>query len=107
MSYDIMRLILFFDLPVKTKKERRVYTKFRKYLISKGYLMLQYSVYSKIFANRDSVANHTSMLRKECPKKGQIRILMLTEKQYSKMEVILGGISKQENIITIDPFILL
>jgi len=102
-----MRLILFFDLPVKTKKERRVYTKFRKYLISKGYLMLQYSVYSKIFANRDSVANHTSMLRKECPKKGQIRILMLTEKQYSKMEVILGGISKQENIITIDPFILL
>lgn len=102
-----MRLILFFDLPVKTKKDRNVYTQFRKYLISKGYLMLQYSVYSKIFANRDSVIKHTEVLKKECPKKGQIRILMLTEKQYSKMEVILGGKSKQENVITIDPFILL
>lgn len=102
-----MRLILFFDLPMKTKKDRKVYTQFRKYLISKGYLMLQYSVYSKIFANRDSVMNHKSVLKKECPKKGQIRILMLTEKQYSKMEVILGGKSKQENVITIDPFILL
>jgi len=69
--------------------------------------MLQYSVYSKIFANRDSVSNHTEQLRKECPKKGQIRILMLTEKQYAKMEVILGGVSRQENIITIDSFILL
>ena len=47
-----MRLMLFFDLPVKTKKERRVYANFRKYLISKGYMMIQYSVYVKIFANK-------------------------------------------------------
>lgn len=107
MDYDIMRLIVLFDLPVKTKKDRRIYAVFRKYLISKGYLMLQYSVYSKILPNRDAATNHISILKKECPKKGQIRLLMLTEKQYSKMEIVIGGISRQESILTIDPLIIL
>lgn len=107
MDYEIMRLIVLFDLPVKTKKERRIYSLFRKYLISKGYLMLQYSVYSKILPNRDSAINHIAILKKECPKKGQIRLLMLTEKQYAKMDVIVGGISRQESILTIDPLIVL
>lgn len=102
-----MRLMLFFDLPVKTKKERRVYTNFRKYLISKGYMMIQYSVYVKIFANRDAVKNHIKLLKRELPKKGQIRIMMVTEKQYAKMEVILGGISRQEQRITKEALIVL
>lgn len=95
-----MRLLLFFDLPVKTKKERRVYAVFRKTLIKKGYIMIQYSVYVKLFANRDAAKNHLIILKRELPRKGQIRIMMVTEKQYAKMEVILGGKSKQEQIIT-------
>ncbi len=95
-----MRLILFFDLPVKTRKERRTYRLFRKNLISKGYMMIQYSVYVKLFANRDAGQNHIKLLKRELPKKGQIRIMLVTEKQYAKMEVILGGISRQEQILT-------
>lgn len=105
MNYEFMRLILFFDLPVKTKIDRRVYTKFRKYLLSKGYYMMQFSVYSKIFNNRDAVVNHIKMVKANVPQKGHIRIMMLTEKQYSKMEVIIGGVSRQEEIITVDPYI--
>ncbi len=102
-----MRLMLFFDLPVKTKRDKRVYANFRKYLISKGYMMIQYSIYVKLFANRDAVTNHVKLLKRELPKKGQIRIMMVTEKQYAKMEVILGGISRQEQRITRDALIVL
>jgi len=102
-----MRLIVLFDLPTKTKTDRRKYSEFRKFLLSKGYLMLQYSVYVKIFGNRDSTINHIEIVKKNVPQKGQIRILMLTEKQFSRMEVILGGISRQEKIVTDDPLIIL
>lgn len=105
MTYDFMRLLLFFDLPVKTKTDRRNYTRFRKYLIESGYLMMQFSVYCKIFANRDAAVKHVNILQKNLPPSGQIRILLVTEKQYSKIEVILGGKSKREEIVNSDSFI--
>lgn len=104
MIYSFMRIILLYDLPIKTKKDKRVYANFRKYLINKGYIMLQYSVYSKLFSNRDSATKHIQILKTEIPQKGNIRILLLTEKQYSKMEIILGGRSFQEKKITKEPF---
>ena len=100
-----MRLIVFFDLPVQTKKQQRIYTMFRKFLISKGYLMLQYSVYSKILNNRDSAIKHIEVIKKSCPLEGHIRLLLLTEKQYARMEIVIGGKCRTENVITIDPFI--
>lgn len=96
-----------YDLPMITKKDKRKYAEFRKYLISKGYLMLQFSVYVKLFANRDSAQTHIDIIKKNLPKEGQIRILLMTEKQFSRMEVILGGISFVEKIITDDPLIIL
>ncbi|MCK9166892.1 MAG: CRISPR-associated endonuclease Cas2 [Acholeplasmatales bacterium] len=102
-----MRLIVLFDLPVQTKKQLRIYTRFRKFLISKGYLMLQYSVYAKILNNRDSAVKHMDIIKKNCPIEGHIRLLLLTEKQYARMEIVIGGKSRTENIITIDPFVYL
>lgn len=107
MIYDFMRVLVFFDLPVITKKDRYEYSLFRKKLIEKGYIMLQYSVYSKLFNNRDEAVKHISSMKTDLPKKGSIRIMMLTEKQYSSMEILVGGKSRQEEMITIDPFILL
>lgn len=107
MMYEFMRVILLFDLPVLTKKDRYVYSVFRRKLISNGYIMLQYSVYCKLFNNRDSATKHISNLKKDLPKKGSIRILMLTEKQYSNMEILIGGKSKGEEKITIEPFMIL
>lgn len=107
MIYEFMRLVLFFDLPMKTKKEIRIYTHFRKYLIQNGYMMMQLSVYCKIFPNREAAVKHIDILRKNVPKEGQIRLLLVTEKQYSKIEIIVGGKSNQENIINVDSFIKL
>lgn len=107
MIYNFMRLILLFDLPMVTKKEIRIYNIFRKQLIKNGYIMMQFSVYCKLFANREAAIKHIDMLRKMVPKEGQIRLILVTEKQYSKIEVIVGGKSNQEKKINSESFIKL
>lgn len=106
-SYEFMRIVLMFDLPVITKTQKNIYTRFRKFLLKKGYLMLQYSIYVKLFPNRDAATRHIRVIKASVPQEGQVRIMMLTEKQYANMEVIIGGRSKQEKIITVDPLIIL
>lgn len=103
---SFMRIILFFDLPMITEDDKRIYTRFRKELVRNGYMMLQFSVYSKICTNREAAVNNILKIKKNVPEKGSIRILLVTEKQYAKMEIILGGKSKIENIITIVPLII-
>ena len=39
------------------------------------------------------------------PKEGQIRILVVTEKQYAKIEIIVGGKSLQEATVNAESFI--
>ncbi len=105
--YRVMRLILFFDLPMNTKEERRIYTKFRKYLISNGFMMLQFSVYAKIFPNRISLYQYIEGLKRNLPVRGSIRIMGVTEKQYEKMFILVGGKTIQEETITDDPMVIL
>ena len=100
-----MRLMLFFDLPVVTKKDRYNYNQFRKYLIQNGYIMLQFSVYCKLFANREALEKHVAVLQKSVPPRGQIRIMSVTEKQYAKIEIILGGKSLREEIVGSNTFV--
>lgn len=85
-----MRIIVFFDLPVVTAKERKAATKFRNFLVKDGYHMVQWSVYSRICNGTDSIAMHKSRLNQNLPEKGSIRMLTLTEKQYESIEVLLG-----------------
>ena len=47
-----MWLFVFFDLPVKTKKQRKEATTFRKYLEKDGFSMLQFSVYMRHCASK-------------------------------------------------------
>jgi CRISPR-associated protein Cas2 len=105
--YRFMRLILFFDLPMNTKDEKRTYYKFRKFLINNGFIMLQFSVYAKIFPNRISLIQYTEGLKRNLPTKGNIRIIAVTEKQYEKMIILVGGKSVQEETITDEPMVIL
>lgn len=85
-----MRILVFFDLPVLTEKNRRDYRNFRKFLIKSGFLMLQESVYCKLVPNSnigDIVVNN---IKKNKPDNGLVQILSVTEKQFSKMEYIVG-----------------
>ena len=86
-----MRLILFFDLPTETVHDRREYTRFRKMLIRNGFLMMQKSVYSKLVINQTAADAVMERVRKNRPPKGTIQMLTITEKQYAKIEYVLGA----------------
>ncbi|MCD7835772.1 MAG: CRISPR-associated endonuclease Cas2 [Lachnospiraceae bacterium] len=86
-----MRLIVFFDLPVLTDKDRREYRKFRIFLIKSGFLMLQESVYCKLVLNGAMADLIVDKVRKNKPSRGLVQLLRVTEKQYTKMEYIVGS----------------
>lgn len=85
-----MRILVMFDLPVGTESERKDYRLFRKYLIKSGFLMLQESVYCKIAQNTTVADAIIANVRKNGPDDGLVQVLKITEKQYSRMEYIVG-----------------
>src|SRR5699024_129613 len=94
-----MRIIVFFDLPVVIPRERREYTRFRKFLLKDGYTMLQYSVYSRICNGQDGVRKHMRRLNENLPPvNGAIRALSITEKQFENMAILLGSRTPEEEI---------
>lgn len=99
-----MRVIVFFDLPTTTKSERREYAKFRKFLIKSGFMMMQESVYCKIVLNQTVLSSVGNGLRKNKPEQGLIQMLTVTEKQFEKMEFLLGD-SRGDIINTDERFI--
>lgn len=93
MSYRFMRVIVFFDLPTQTNEERRVYRNFRKLLINKGFIMLQESVYCRMALNLTVAGQLIDNLKREKPKNGLVMVLVITEKQFERMEIITGEFS--------------
>ena len=85
-----MRMILMFDMPVETVEERKAYRKFRKFLIKEGFIMHQFSVYSKLLLNSSANNAMLERLKVNNPKKGSITLLTVTEKQFSRM-IYLNG----------------
>jgi CRISPR-associated protein Cas2 len=85
-----MRMIVFFDLPVNEKAAQKAATKFRNFLLKDGYLMIQYSVYSRVCNGYDSVKTHENRLKQNLPANGSVRLLTITEKQYESMQILLG-----------------
>lgn len=90
MNLRVMRVIVFFDLPITTIQGIRAYTKFRRFLLKDGFIMMQESVYSKLAQNQLAANALISHIRKNSPDEGLIQILTVTEKQYSNMEMIIG-----------------
>lgn len=85
-----MRVLVMFDLPVVSAHDRKEYIKFRKYLLKSGFLMLQESVYCKLVMNSTMADLLIDNLRKNKPEKGVVQAIKITEKQYEKMEYIVG-----------------
>ena len=90
-----MRVLVLFDLPVVTGEQRRNYTKFRKFLLKSGFMMLQESVYCKLALNGTAVRSIVDNVHKNKPEEGLVQLLTVTEKQYAKMDIIVGN-SKSE-----------
>lgn len=90
MSFRYMRVVVFFDLPTETAKDRKIYSKFRKLLVNEGFIMLQESVYAKLALNKSIVNSIKEKIYKQKPPKGIVQMLVITEKQFSQIEYVVG-----------------
>ncbi len=84
-AYHIMWLFVFFDLPTNTKTERKYAAGFRKKLIKDGFSMMQYSVYNRHCASRESADVHIKRVKNFIKDYGQISIMTITDKQYGNI----------------------
>jgi CRISPR-associated protein Cas2 len=86
-SFGTLWLMAMFDLPVKTKADRRNYTRFRKQLLKLGFLQMQYSVYARFFSQEREAWPIKRAIRVALPPRGELRLLTVTNRQFEKMEV--------------------
>ena len=95
-EYRFMRILVFFDLPVASKEDRKIYQRFRKFLIEDGYDMLQFSVYCRIVNGEDAVDKHLKRVNAQLPGKGSVRFLQITDRQYAAMKILVGEKTTKE-----------
>ena len=85
-----MWVLVFFDLPTDTKKERKKASDFRKKLLKDGFSMFQFSIYMRFCASRENAEVHTKRVKINLPEKGHVAILSITDRQFGLMELFYG-----------------
>jgi CRISPR-associated protein Cas2 len=101
-----MRLLVFFDLPTNTIKQRHNATKFRNKLIKECFTMLQYSVYVRVCKGQEIVNKYIDILNENLPPEGNIRILQITDKQYERMKILIGNETPEEKNVGMKQLLL-
>jgi len=89
-QYRIMWVLVLFDLPTETKKDRKSYTRFRKEMMKDGFSMFQFSIYVRHCASKENKNVHVKRIKNILPEKGHIGILSITDKQFGMMEIFYG-----------------
>ena len=89
-QYQVMWLMVFFDLPTKRKKDQRIASAFRKTLMSDGFQMFQFSIYIRHCPSRENAEVHRKRVKQMIPKFGHVGILQITDKQFGMMEIFYG-----------------
>lgn len=102
-----MRLMVFFDLPNETAKQRKEYRLFRKHLLKEGYLMLQESVYAKLVTNEGAAGAAVARLLKHRPPEGLVQVLKVTERQFETMVYITGTREVYDEVDTMEELLIL
>jgi len=87
-KYRMAWVLVFFDLPVGSKDERKAATRFRKELIEDGYFMVQFSVYARPCGSADRVETMVRRLNQKIPASGEVRGLMISDAQWGRMIII-------------------
>ncbi|WP_459558580.1 CRISPR-associated endonuclease Cas2 [Lacunimicrobium album] len=85
-----MWLMAMFDLPVKSKTDRKNYARFRNVLLDEGFDMMQLSVYARFCDSEQTADSFKNRIEKKLPPGGQVRLLAITDKQFGKMEIFHG-----------------
>lgn len=92
-AYQLMWILVMFDLPTETKAQRKRYTDFRKSLIQDGFTMFQFSIYVRNCASRENTNVHIERVKRLLPEEGKICIITITERQFNEI-LLFEGIKK-------------
>lgn len=85
-----MWVLVHFDLPTDTKKDRKAYAEFRKKILKDGFQMFQFSMYIRHCPSKENAQVHIERVKKILPPKGHVGILCITDKQFGQMEIFRG-----------------
>lgn len=83
--YELMWMMVLFDLPVVESNERKAATDFRNFLLDNGFAMVQYSIYIKLFSGKDACEKYYKLIKNNLPPQGKVDILTITDKQYANI----------------------
>ncbi len=89
-----MWLLVSFDLPTQTKKQRHDASIFRKELIRDGFVMMQFSVYIRNCATKENMDVHIKRIQAFVPVEGHIAVFKITDKQFGDIINIFGALQK-------------
>ena len=85
-----MWILVLFDLPTETKKDKKAYTTFRKNLVNDGFTMFQFSIYVRHCASAENAAVHIKRVKSFLPEYGNVGIICITDKQFGAIELFYG-----------------
>jgi CRISPR-associated protein Cas2 len=83
-------LIVLFDLPVKTRADKFNYRSFHHGLLKDGFNRIQFSVYTRFCPSIENMEVHESRVKAQIPPEGEVRMLVITDKQYERMRIFRG-----------------
>ena len=64
-EYRVMWVLVLFDLPTETKKDKKAYADFRKNLQKDGFTMFQFSIYIRHCASSENASVHIKRVPEE------------------------------------------
>jgi len=89
-EYRVMWVLVLFDLPTDTKKDRKAATDFRNKLLKDGFTMFQFSIYIRHCASSENADVHIKRVKSFLPEYGKVGILCITDKQFGNLELFFG-----------------
>jgi len=97
-QYRVMWVLVFFDLPTETKKDRKTASDFRKKLINDGFTMFQFSIYLRHCPSTENAEVHIKRVKKSLPERGYVGILCVTDKQFGNMDIFYGKKEEEKQV---------
>ena len=92
-----MWVLVFFDLPTETKKDRKAYTDFRDFLQRDGFTMFQFSIYVRHCASMENADVHIKRVKNNLPPYGKVGVLCITDKQFGNIQLFYGRKPQKPN----------
>lgn len=89
-EYRTLWIMVFFDLPTETKKDRKLAGKFRKDMLQDGFSMFQFSIYLRHCSSRENADVHLKRIKQLLPPKGHVGMITITDKQFGMMQLFYG-----------------